>query len=357
MLQDKIINMALGTADPLISADRSRCVRMRFNKNACSICTASCRSGAISIDGGIVVDAGKCTECMLCLSECPSGCFIAADEDFFVLLSKLRKTQNSVPRPVLGCKKANGTEAHEKTGCLGFLSEEHLIALAAFLEKPLHINLTTCSQCENFFIIERLKERVKSAKAKTGIGIHDRIVLVENKSDLVYEDISYDRRNFFKTLKNMTFMQVSGLVDEKETEIIRSYSAKKIPLKRDLLNAIIKQLSSGDAAAGILENYAFTIKAGSSCTNCFACIGMCPTGALKIKKDGEGTGLLFNSSLCNGCALCRDFCPAEAVSLSKGFFGSSFFDYGICNPDVYASHAAAGQERGMSIEGAVYQGR
>lgn len=339
MLQDKIINMALGTADPLISADRSRCVRMRFNKNACSICTASCRSGAISIDGGIAVDAGKCTECMLCVSECPSGCFIARDEDFFVFLSKLRKTQNSVPRSVLGCKQARDTEAHEKTGCLGFMSEEHLIALAEYLNKPLYLNLTACGACRNSFIVERLKERIQSARTKTLLDIGKTIILAEKKEDLVFEDVSLDRRGFFQALKTMGFTQVAGLIEKNEAEISVSYTAKKLPLKRNILNAVVRKFADSNAIAPLLRNYAFTVRT-TSCNNCFACVGMCPTGALKIKKDAEGRGLLFNSSQCIGCGLCRDFCPMEAITVSKGFAGIDYFQFGMCSAGAYDMQVA-----------------
>ena len=343
MLTDQLINKALSAAHPLISTDRSRCVRMRFNKSTCSICTASCRTGAISIDGGIAVDAGTCTECMLCVSECPSGCFIVADDDFFVLLSRLRKTRDSVPRPVLGCKQARDTEAHEKTGCLGFLSEEHLIALAEYLDKPLYLNLTACGACRNSFIVERLKERIQSARAKTFFDIGKRIFLAEKKTDLIFEDVSLDRRGFFQALKTMGFTRVAGLIEQNDAEIPVSYTAKKLPLKRTILNTVVRKLADGSAVADILRNYAFTVKTGASCNNCFACIGMCPTGALKIKKDADGPGLLFNSSRCTGCGLCGDFCPAHAVNVSPGFFGENYFEHTICNAEVFTVYTAAGK--------------
>jgi ferredoxin len=338
MLQDKIINMALGGADPLISADRSRCARMRYNKNACSICTAGCKSGAISIDGGLAVDARKCTECMLCLSECPSGCFSAADEDFFVLLSRLQKTQNSVPRPVLGCKQARDTEAHEKTGCLGFLSEEHLIALAEYLNKPLYLNLTACSACRNSFIVETLKERVQSART-TSFDVGKKVLLAEKKKDLVFEDVPLDRRGFFQALKT----QVAALIEQNDAEISMSYTEKKLPLKRNILNTLVRKLADSNAVADLLHKFAFTVKTGASCNNCFACIGMCPTGALKIRKNADGPGLLFNSSLCTGCGLCGDFCPAHAVSVSPGFFGTNYFEHDICVAGAVTVSPGAGK--------------
>jgi ferredoxin len=343
MLQDKIIDMALSTADPLISTDRSRCVRMRFNKSTCSICTASCRSGAISIDGGIAADPGKCTECMLCVSECPSGCFIVSDMDFLGLLSKLRKTQNSVPRSVLGCKQACDRSAHEKTSCLGFLSEEYLIALTEYLDKPLYLNLTACGACRNSFIVERLKERIQSVRTKTSLDVGKKILLVGKKADLVFEDVSLDRRSFFQALKTMSFAQVAGLIEKNDAEIPVSYTEKRLPSKRNILNSVARKLTDGKAVTELLYNYAFTVKTGAACNNCFACIGMCPTGALKIKKDAEGPGLLFNSSLCTGCGLCGDFCPVHAVSVTVGFFGSTYFEYDVCNADAFTVSTASGK--------------
>ncbi|OGW27471.1 MAG: hypothetical protein A2X56_11175 [Nitrospirae bacterium GWC2_57_13] len=343
MLQEKIITMALGAAEARISTDRSRCVRMRFNKNICSICTASCRAGAVSIDNGIALDAGKCTECMLCVSECPSGCFIDSDVDFFVLLSKLRKTQNSVAHAVLGCKQAGDREANEKTSCLGFLSEEHLISLAEYLGKPLYLNLTACGACRNSFIVETLKERMQSARTKTSLDVGKKILLAEKTEDLVFEYVSLDRRGFFRALKTMGFTQVAGFLDKSDAAIPVSYTRKRLPLKRDIINTVVRKLVDGNAVTDILRNYAFTVKAGSSCTNCFACIGMCPTGALKIKKDAEGPGLLFNSSLCTGCGLCGDFCPAEAVRVFPGFFGNKYFEHDSCNAEAFTAHAVAGK--------------
>lgn len=341
MVTDKLINKAFHAAEPLISADRSRCVRMRFNKSTCSICTANCKTGAISIDGAIDVNTEKCTECMLCVSECTMGCFTNAAEDFFVLLSKLRKVQNSVRHPVLGCNDARNAEAHVKTGCLGLLSEEYLIALTEYLDKPLYLNLADCGACRNSFIVTRLKERIQSARMKTSLGVGKKILLAEKKADLIFEEVPLDRRGFFQALKTMGFTQVAGLIENNDAELPVSYTEKKLPLKRNVFNAVVKMLVHGNGVNDLLRNYAFTVKTGASCNNCFACIGMCPTGALKMKKDADGTDLLFNSSLCTGCGLCSDFCPAHGVSVSPGFFGANYFEYDICNADVGAAYAVA----------------
>ena len=334
MVKDRFIHKESNAGLP-IEAQASRCARMRFNKNTCSACSSICKTSALSLDGGVSLDSEKCTLCMLCVSECPSGCLEIKGLRFSNLLSRLGKIENS--HPVLGCKNARDLDAHEKVFCLGFLSEEHLIAAAEFLEKPLCLNLTACAQCGNSFIVQKLKDRVEKAKTKISSGVAAKIRLVEEKSDLVFEDISYDRRGFFQALKAITFARVAASGEEAGVPSTRPYSAKAVPLKRELLNMVMKRAPSGNAAAGILENYAFNVRSRSSCNNCFACVGMCPTGALKGKKDAEAAGLLFNSSLCNGCGLCKQICALKAVTLSKGFKGADYFQYEICNAGADAT--------------------
>jgi len=355
VLKEKIIDKTLSSADLPITVDRSRCMRMRFNKNECPVCTDNCHAEAITFGEDIFINAGKCTLCMVCVSECPADCFDIKGGDFFRLLARLRKIQHSVPLPVLGCKTASGSGAHEKTACLGSLSDEHLLAVYVFMDKPVHVNLTACAQCRNAFIVDALKDRIRGIHKSTGIDVSEKILLIEHKADLSFEDVSYDRRGFFKALKNLGFVHAADLLESGEGEIIRSYSAKKLPLKRDILNTIIKKITDLDISGRILQEYAFTATADASCNNCFSCIGMCPTGALKIKSDESGVGLLFNSSLCNGCALCRDFCFNNSITLSYGYAGENFFEHELCNKDSFMLHESDREAKEDTVAAGCYE--
>jgi len=241
---------------------------------------------------------------------------------------------------VLDCKTSSNLEAHEDTVCLGALSDEHLIAITTFMDKPVQLNLTSCAKCKNSFIVDTLKERIADIKENTRIDVSEKVVMVEDESGLLFEEVSYDRRGFFSAMKNLTFLQAAGLFENDERGDVQSYSQKKLPLKRDILNTIIKKVADKDTAGRLLHEYAFTIKADASCDNCFSCIGMCPTGALKSKRDETGSGLLFNPSMCNGCTLCRDFCLNKSITLLHGYSGENYFEYGICNEDLCTTHMA-----------------
>jgi len=337
---EKLINSALGSADLPITVDRSRCMRMRFDKNECPVCISNCHSGAITIDDEIVINADKCSLCMVCVSECPADCLNMKGGDFFGVLARLKNVKNAGPFPVLGCKTAAGTEAHEQTVCLGVLSDEHLIAINAFMDKPVQLDLTACLHCTNGFIVDTLKERIAGIRESTGIDVSNKVVLIENKGDLRFEAVSYDRRGFFSAIRDMTLLGAAELLENNEDDAVQSYSQKSLPLKRDILNKVLTRNDDRELSLKILQEYAFSIKVDASCDNCFSCVGMCPTGALKSKRDESGSGLLFNPSRCIGCALCSDFCLNSSITLLRGYSGEHYFDYETCNKNACRADTA-----------------
>ncbi|MEW6116026.1 MAG: 4Fe-4S dicluster domain-containing protein [Nitrospirota bacterium] len=318
MLKEKVLDKAL-QFESSIRTNRSRCLRMRFNGCSCNRCIDQCRSGAISIDEGIRVRGNACTECMLCVAACPSDSFEINGLDFYSLLGKLRR----IPFPILGCKARHDLLAHEKTFCMGFLSEEHLIALAAFMKAPLQMNLTKCSECGNGFVAEVLQKRLQAVNEKTSLGIFDKIRLIDDASNLDYREVSFDRRGFFRALKDLTFLHAAGLFENETTEGSgQAYSAKKIPFKRDVLNRVVNVLPGKDSRE-LLKACYYSASINDSCNNCFACVGMCPSGALKITTSESGPALAFSSSHCSGCGLCELFCMNAALHLMRGFTGDN----------------------------------
>jgi len=196
---------------------------------------------------------------------------------------------------------------------LGLFQREHLLAICAFMDKPLQLNLTSCLGCPNSFVIDLLKERIWDIRDSAGIDVSEKVLLIVDKTDLWFEEVNYDRRGFFSAVKNMAFMGASGLFNDNSGRAAESYSQKKLPMKKTILNAVLKKTSDKEIEAGIMQEYAFSITADAACNNCFSCVGICPTGALKSRRDDTGTALLFNSSICCGCGLCRDFCFNNSI--------------------------------------------
>lgn len=69
----------------------------------------------------------------------------------------------------------------------------------------------------------------------------------------------------------------------------------------------------------VVERVATTIgRDDDICFQCGACTGICPTGALYIKRPEMA--ILFDPEKCTACGLCVPVCPVRAmeVSLEKG---------------------------------------
>jgi len=56
------------------------------------------------------------------------------------------------------------------------------------------------------------------------------------------------------------------------------------------------------------------------CTDCTACTGQCPTGALTV--DREDMSLLFRNEECISCGICIPACPYGALSTSGAASGA-----------------------------------
>jgi len=63
------------------------------------------------------------------------------------------------------------------------------------------------------------------------------------------------------------------------------------------------------------------------CFQCGACTGICPTGALSLKRPEMA--VLFEPEKCSGCGLCVTVCPVKAMEVSVdkiGSFGDAAFE-------------------------------
>ena len=187
------------------------------------------------------------------------------------------------------------------------------------MKGTLQINLTECIGCRNVSTVGILKKRLEVIREKASIDLFNKLRLIEDKADLDFMEDPCDRREFFTALTNLTLQNAVGFFDNRHKEkCVPAYSEKALPFKKDMLNKVIGVISE-DRKKELLKNYYYGIAIDESCDNCIACIGMCPTGALKTDRRESELFLLFNSSLCIGCGLCKNICVNNSISIEKGF--------------------------------------
>ncbi|MFO7760913.1 MAG: NIL domain-containing protein [Thermodesulfobacteriota bacterium] len=123
------------------------------------------------------------------------------------------------------------------------------------------------------------------------------------------------------------------------SQIVKNYDVELNILKADILlqheGLMIIELSGNKESLNNALDYlrdinvkieflsAIIKRDDSKCYECGVCTGICPTGALYLKRPEMSVG--FDPDKCNGCSLCVAVCPVRAmeVSLSQTIFSSS----------------------------------
>ncbi len=296
-----------------IGLDRSRCLRSRYRKSACTECTVVCVNQAITLEDGIISrDPDLCKGCLLCVSNCPSDAFQWESNWHWNFI----RTVQTQSQALIGCQKTLSMGNHAVLPCLGLISEEFIMALFFSIDTPVYVDTTQCSACENCHILPAFELKLSCVSKKLGISIADRIRLLREKNQTHELQREVGRRKFFGELRNII---VPSSRTRKPVAVpeFSYFSQKKHPSNSELLLFAVLQ-SPEDIRESILENYFYSIRIASQCELCGKCAAMCPTGALKLKKEERSKALLFRMFNCNGCKLCQEFCRQQAISIRTG---------------------------------------
>lgn len=294
-----------------VGVERSRCLRHRFSRNACTRCITVCPQRAIKwTDKGLVVDEQLCTLCLSCTTVCPTEALGGAELDLAALLGDLVQHQS----PVLGCRKTPTEDAHGRLPCLGYIaSPKVLLLLGLLFPDGLQINLTMCHGCENAGVTARIA--VMHARL-VAAGWSDRLSFVEQPANLKCESPALSRREIFTLFRQRSVCSAAQLLERVlERSAIRAYGDKNMPEVHGLLARTIASLPGGTSAAAPRRLLTTELAITERCSGCTGCIGICPTGALTTEAQ-QGSIPVFAQERCVACGLCAAFCRHGAIHLT-----------------------------------------
>ncbi|OQX16705.1 MAG: hypothetical protein BWK76_11265 [Desulfobulbaceae bacterium A2] len=319
-------------ADPGLSFQPRRCLRNRFRGSSCELCRRECPAGALTlVPGAVVIDQAKCMGCLACAAVCPAHALELRDQRLADAMSRLLQQPGLVV--ACCCEKSVRTGEEIILPCLGALSVEHLAAFAT-LGRGLHLHLEHCHDCRAAAVPEILERRLAELHTRlgpAGEGLAIRLLRRAAPSPCGgtgEDDVSAEtaspsagsRRAFFRAFREVSrhAVQESWSILSEDQAAERSTSREKEAIPRSqVLRQVLDRVGAGQQRALFPLFHNLTV--ADTCNLCGACAGMCPTGALQVDRQEEGTKTLrFHWAACSGCGLCQEFCRPRSIQLSPG---------------------------------------
>lgn len=320
MLTQPLIETLLTESTRQIQFASRCCLRSRFNRNECSACVDQCSSNALVLTGRtIVFNSEKCTGCMRCVAVCQNDAFSHPIDTISLLQGVAEKDTT-----IFSCEKGISNHNHVSVPCVGFLSEPLLAAMNSVAKDDCFLDISRCAECTNRHCEKTLHENMQNLNRKIGGNGKIRLKCLFDKLPGLSSDEKTERRSFLRLVRKKIADMGRDAVSFQQSD---SAETKESHSKNQTRNAAALQYAlsiTPDARTSerdVLLSYFFSVSANEQCDCCPSCTGMCPTGALKRKKESAKKHLTFTSARCSGCGLCVDFCRKSALTLKNGFSG------------------------------------
>lgn len=292
-----------------ISILSHRCLRKRLNSHSCTACIESCKNLAIKlVDGQVQQDETACTACGRCVAICPGEAFESSRSNIH---HDIRSKKSST---ILVCcyQQRVGVPEEVAVPCLGILSPEVIIFLGMSNFTTVFLNTKECATCHNHHACDAFMALADQLVSDFSHHFKAELVFL-NEASSTLDVISEGRRSFLHTIgkEAVTFWGKYSNLQQKQKGPTREVG-KRIPEKR----LILGKLPHPTANEPTLRLWP-QMSLMDDCTFCPRCSGICPTGALKIKRSNITKTLSFTPSICSECGLCEEFCKQQAITIRK----------------------------------------
>lgn len=303
-----------------IDYDANLCAHARSEITGCTKCLDVCPTGAISPHGDKVeYDPYVCAGCGTCASVCPTGAAKYALPAGDLLYERLRTTlityrDSGGKNPQLlvhddqwgdqmiatMARTGGGLPANMIPFAVNTVTQiglEFLLLAAAYGAERTGVLIGPTQRDEQAALVNEasLAELVSS-----GLGYgNDRFLVIEE----------FDPERLEEKIHGLT--PAPGLPSAGFLALgrKRSVMAQALQALHEAAPSPVDVLElPKDAPFGAVEVRV------EGCTLCLACVGACPTGALKDNPDLPQ--LSFNEQSCVQCGLCRNTCPENVISLT-----------------------------------------
>ena len=301
------------------------CLNRKQKKFICTRCVDICPEKVFSLDPKEKLKWDKCSSCGLCVSACPSQCFVPGALTQSELADGLSPGQ-----PVsFGCYKED--EFRDKpVECLAGVPWEWLAVVAMYTDVVLYIG--HCDECEHSERAELLMRNLERVKAFLGDELfYERVHLL---TEGVYKENAVAERRVSRReiFSDMTKSVAKSLyrVAASRTPFLEEKDINDVLKYRRLLASAAAKVKNASSRQDLPEKKTaeepvswkgpdvFSLDLPQfvrGCYGCGICEKICPNKAVEIAKEENGKRLIYITPWkCTACGLCSYVCPHGGLS-------------------------------------------
>ncbi|MDG5786093.1 4Fe-4S binding protein [Evansella sp. AB-P1] len=298
----------------------NRCLRLRNKHSTCERCLDACGAPAISLlEGEISFDDTTCTNCRICVHECPTNAFYHEYE----MMNHYE--QKIIYKEVVcfTCEEQGNYDKDVTLPCIASLTPE-MIMNGILHEKKIQVfwDERKCHSCKHYWFqkgklewlhawnekaipkerVEIIHERKEKAGSKRKVTRREMFSFSKQKATNSVASIALD------TVENIPSIRNKIPISEKRNVLV-AYKKKK-ELSMEMLKTVAKEIHLGN------------VNVTDNCNLCGVCCTVCPTGALNQYEDEKKKTMTFQGYLCVDCNSCTTSC----MQIRKSSFICDDFD-------------------------------
>lgn len=358
-----------------VVAVEDHCVAVRNRNATCRKCADVCIADAFTIEKNqLIIDASACVACGACVAVCPTDALVSLDpmrEDLAVSVANAVKQAESMA--VIACarmasRQVGDPDKFATVPCLGRVTEELLVSLAAHGVEDIVLVDGTCSTCKYGKVSPAVDATVDVAASLLELVESPTIITrcSEFPPELKVADarkaIGAARRGFFTQAGGYAKNVTMTVAEKAVADALHQNQKQKLNTLRDRLGAgksgkmptfkpernmrLLDGLYEIGEATGKLDSlmdgadesvvstrhFATMAIDPQTCSGCGMCVMFCPTEAVKHStleepENEEMRYLEFQAADCTQCHLCTDVCLRSSITLSSEVAASELFDF------------------------------
>jgi formate hydrogenlyase subunit 6/NADH:ubiquinone oxidoreductase subunit I len=154
------------------------------------------------------------------------------------------------------------------------------------------------------------------------------------------ESNKFSRREFLNTFRTQLFSKKTREKAERGPVSDPLTSEKRVPERLSSVITFYRE-NQGHRFNGGYSPFFSEIEIDGSCTGCGACTGVCPTGALSLKKKEKKVHLNWTPSHCTQCHLCKEVCSKDSIRFFPGLDINRILDESKTAVKTFYSHVCS----------------